>query len=287
MTDSQEPVFGFTRTELRDRNTVYALGLFQDQTVVVTGAGGGLGLAIAALFARLGARLAICGRNPEKLESAAEFLRSFGGEVMAREMTIRDPEQVAAFVDAVHERFGGLNVLVNNAGGQFPQPALDFSIKGWNAVIDTNLNGTWWMMQAVAKNWVETGTQGNIVSIVADVWRGMPGIAHTAAARAGVIFLSKSVAVEWAPYGVRVNCVAPGCCESTGFGNYPAEGAATFKESNPMRRAGDEWDVAEGVVYMAAPSGKFITGEVLNIDGGQQMWGDPWPTGRPDYFKID
>ena len=287
MTDSQEPVCGFTRTELRDRNTVYAPGLFQDQTVVVTGAGGGLGLAIAALFARLGARLAICGRNPEKLESAAEFLRSFGGEVMAREMTIRDPEQVAAFVDAVHERFGGLNVLVNNAGGQFPQPALDFSIKGWNAVIDTNLNGTWWMMQAVAKNWVETGTQGNIVSIVADVWRGMPGIAHTAAARAGVIFLSKSVAVEWAPYGVRVNCVAPGCCESTGFGNYPAEGAATFKESNPMRRAGDEWDVAEGVVYMAAPSGKFITGEVLNIDGGQQMWGDPWPTGRPDYFKID
>ncbi|MBW4963780.1 MULTISPECIES: SDR family oxidoreductase [unclassified Sulfitobacter] len=287
MTDSQEPVFGFTRTELRDRNTVYALGLFQDQTVVVTGAGGGLGLAIAALFARLGARLAICGRNPEKLESAAEFLRSFGGEVMAREMTIRDPEQVAAFVDAVHERFGGLHVLVNNAGGQFPQPALDFSIKGWNAVIDTNLNGTWWMMQAVAKNWVETGTQGNIVSIVADVWRGMPGIAHTAAARAGVIFLSKSVAVEWAPYGVRVNCVAPGCCESTGFGNYPAEGAATFKESNPMRRAGDEWDVAEGVVYMAALSGKFITGEVLNIDGGQQMWGDPWPTGRPDYFKID
>mgnify|MGYP005987939753 FL=1 len=287
MTDSQEPVFGFTRTDLRDRNTVYAPGLFQDQTVVVTGAGGGLGLAIAALFARLGARLAICGRNPEKLESAAEFLRSFGGEVMAREMTIRDPEQVAAFVDAVHERFGGLNVLVNNAGGQFPQPALDFSIKGWNAVIDTNLNGTWWMMQAVAKNWVETGTQGNIVSIVADVWRGMPGIAHTAAARAGVIFLSKSVAVEWAPYGVRVNCVAPGCCESTGFGNYPAEGAATFKESNPMRRAGDEWDVAEGVVYMAALSGKFITGEVLNIDGGQQMWGDPWPTGRPDYFKID
>tara|TARA_R110002051_G_scaffold112044_1_gene184575 strand:+ start:976 stop:1839 length:864 start_codon:yes stop_codon:yes gene_type:complete len=287
MTDSQEPVFGFTRTELRDRNTVYAPGLFQDQTVVVTGAGGGLGLAIAALFARLGARLAICGRNPEKLESAAEFLRSFGGEVMAREMTIRDPEQVAAFVDAVHERFGGLHVLVNNAGGQFPQPALDFSIKGWNAVIDTNLNGTWWMMQAVAKNWVETGTQGNIVSIVADVWRGMPGIAHTAAARAGVIFLSKSVAVEWAPYGVRVNCVAPGCCESTGFGNYPAEGAATFKESNPMRRAGDEWDVAEGVVYMAALSGKFITGEVLNIDGGQQMWGDPWPTGRPDYFKID
>ena len=287
MTDSQEPVLGFTRTELRERDTVYAPGLFDGRTVVVTGAGGGLGLAIASLFARLGATLAICGRNPDKLESAAEFLRSFGGDVLTREMTIRDPEQAAAFVEVVHERFGRLDVLVNNAGGQFPQPALDFSIKGWNAVIDTNLNGTWWMMQAAAKKWVETGTNGNIVSIVADVWRGMPGIAHTAAARAGVIFLSKSVAVEWAPHGIRVNCVAPGCCESTGFGNYPPEGAATFKESNPMRRAGDEWDVAEGVVYMAAPSGKFITGEVLNIDGGQQMWGDPWPTGRPDYFKID
>ena len=286
MTDSQEPVFGFTQNELRGRETVYAPGLFKGQTVVVTGAGGGLGLAIAALFARLGANLAICGRNPEKLENAAEFLRSFGGEVLTREMTIRDPEQAAAFVDAVHERFGGLDVLVNNAGGQFPQPALDYSVKGWNAVIDTNLNGTWWMMQSAAKKWVETGTQGNIVSIVADVWRGMPGIAHTAAARAGVIYLSKSIAVEWAPHGIRVNCVAPGCCESTGFGNYPPEGAATFKESNPMRRAGDEWDVAEGVVYMAASSGKFVTGEVLNVDGGQQMWGDPWPTGRPDYFRI-
>ncbi|MDF1670676.1 MAG: SDR family oxidoreductase [Roseovarius sp.] len=287
MTDSQEPVFGFTQSDLREKKTVFAPGIFDGQTVVVTGAGGGLGLAIASLFARLGANLAICGRNPEKLEGAAEFLRTFGGDVLAQQMTIRDPEQAAAFVDAVHERFGRLDVLVNNAGGQFPQAALDYSVKGWNAVIDTNLNGTWWMMQSAAKKWVETGTSGNVVSIVADVWRGMPGIAHTAAARAGVIYLSKSVAVEWAPHGIRVNCVAPGCCESTGFGNYPPEGSATFKESNPMRRPGDEWDVAEGVVYMAAPSGKFVTGEVLNVDGGQQMWGDPWPTGRPDYFRID
>lgn len=286
MPDTQKPSFGFSRAELTERKTVYAPGLFRDQVVIVTGAGGGLGLAIATLFARLGAKLAICGRNPEKLESAAGFLRGFGEEVLAQEMTIRDPEQVADFVSRVHDRFGRLDVLVNNAGGQFPQPSLDYSVKGWNAVIDTNLNGTWWMMQAAARKWVATGTSGNIVSIVADVWRGMPGIAHTAAARAGVIYLSKSVAVEWAPNGIRVNCVAPGCCESTGFGNYPPEGAATFRESNPMRRPGDEWDVAEGVVYLAAPSGKFVTGEVLTIDGGQQMWGDPWPTGRPDYFRI-
>jgi len=278
--------FGFSDAELGEKPTVFAPDLFKGQVVMVTGAGGGLGRAIAALFARLGATLAICGRNPEKLETGAEYLRGFGGEVYSHQMTIRDPDQVNEFVDAVFDRFGRVDVLVNNAGGQFPQAALDFTPKGWNAVVDTNLNGTWWVTQAVARKWVDSGSKGNIVSIVADIWRGMPGIAHTCAARAGVIYLSKTLAVEWAPHGIRVNCVAPGCNESTGFSNYPPEGAATFEESNPMRHAGDEWDIAEAVVYVAAPSGKFVTGEVLNIDGGQQMWGDPWPTGRPDYFKI-
>ena len=287
MTDTQSPKFGFDEERLRNEPTVFGSDLFRGQVVVVSGAGSGLGRAIAALFARLGADLAICGRNPDKLEGTAEYLRSFGNRVLARQLTIRDPEQVSDFIDAVHAEYGRMDVLINNAGGQFPQAALDFSVKGWNAVIDTNLNGTWWMMQSAARKWVETGTPGNIVNIVADIWRGMPGIAHTAAARAGVVYLSKSVGVEWAPNAIRVNCVAPGCCESTGFNNYPPEGEATFKESNPMLRPGDEWDIAQGVVYMAAPSGKFITGEVLTIDGGQQMWGDPWPTGRPDYFKID
>jgi citronellol/citronellal dehydrogenase len=286
MTAETKAVFGFSESDLRNHETVFAPGLFKGKVVLVSGAGSGLGRAIAVLFARLGASLAICGRNGGKLDSAASFLGGFGTEVLAEQLTIRDPEQVAAFVDKVHERFGRLDILVNNAGGQFAQPALDYSTKGWNAVIDTNLNGTWWMMQAAARKWVSTNQPGNIVSIVADIWRGLPGIAHTCAARAGVIYLSKSVAVEWAPYGIRVNCVAPGCCESNGYYNYPPEGAATFKDSNPMRRSGDEWDVAEAVAYIAAPSGKFITGEVLNVDGGQQMWGDPWPAGRPDYFRV-
>jgi NAD(P)-dependent dehydrogenase (short-subunit alcohol dehydrogenase family) len=114
----------------------------------------------------------------------------------------------------------------------------------------------------------------------------MPGIAHTAAARAGVIYAAKSVAVEWAPHDIRVNCIAPGCLETSGFAHYPPEGAKTYKEANPMRRAGDAWDIAEACVYLAAPSGKFFTGEVLTIDGGQQLWGDPWPTGRPEWFRI-
>ena len=194
---------------------------------------------------------------------------------------------VTALFDAVHARFGRLDVLVNNAGGQFAQPAIEYSVKGWNAVIDTNLNGTWYMMQTAARYWQDSGGAGNIVNIVADVWRGMPGVAHTIAARAGVIYLSKTVAVEWAPLQIRVNCVAPGCCETSAFAYYPPEGTATYWQANPMLRPGDAMDIAESVVYLAAGSGKFITGEVITVDGGQQMWGDPWTTGRPAYFRID
>ncbi len=286
MSNLKTSEFGFSQKELTQKATVFASDLFKGQVVVVSGAGGGLGLAIAALFARLGADLAICGRNGDKLKAATDFLDGLGGRVLARQMTIRDPGQVQEFIDAIHDRFGRLDVLVNNAGGQFPQAAIDFSHKGWNAVIDTNLNGTWWMMQTAARRWMTDKVPGTIVNIVADIWRGMPGIAHTGAARAAVVYLSKTVAVEWAPDNIRVNCLAPGCCESNGFGNYPAEGAATFAQSNPMLHAGDEWDVAEATVYLAAPSAKFVTGEVLTVDGGQQLWGDPWPTGRPAHFCL-
>jgi len=144
MTDDQ--TFGFTEDDLRGLPTVFRPDLFAGKTVLVSGAGSGLGRAIAALFARLGASLMVCGRNPEKIAKAADFFRSLGATVEHRAMTIRDPDQVAALIDETWERFGALDVLVNNAGGQFPQPAIDFSPKGWNAVIDTNLNGSWYMM---------------------------------------------------------------------------------------------------------------------------------------------
>lgn len=279
--------YGFSDEELTTLPTVFRDDLFKDKTVSVSGAGSGLGKAIAYLFARLGARLVICGRDAEKLAQTQAGLEALGAQVISHSLTIRDAEQVNDYIDRIWDELGSLDVLINNAGGQFPQAALDYKVKGWLAVIDTNLNGTWYMMQAAAKRWVEAEQPGSIINIVADFWRGMPGIAHTCAARAGVTYLSKSVAIEWSPYNIRVNCVAPGCVETSAFALYPPEGAATFAQSsNPMLKAGDAQDIAEACCYLAADSGKFITGEVVTVDGGQQLWGDPWPTGRPDYFKF-
>jgi citronellol/citronellal dehydrogenase len=286
MTANSGKHFGLTDDELRALPTVYRSDLFSGKTVVVSGAGSGFGFAIAALFARLGADLAILGRNEGRLARAKAFFESIGARVHSQSFNIRDHARCASYIADVWGAFGRLDVLVNNAGGQFPQMALDYSAKGWNAVIDNNLNGTWYMMQAAARAWVAHKAPGVMVNIVADFWRGMPGIAHTAAARAGVVYLSKSVAVEWAPLGIRVNCIAPGVLETSGFAHYPPEGLKTYTEANPMRRAGDVWDVAEAVVYLSAPASKFITGEVLTVDGGQQCWGDPWPTGRPEHFRV-
>lgn len=201
-------------------------------------------------------------------------------------MTIRDPEQVNELIDATWERFGRIDTVINNGGGQFPQPAIDYKVKGWLAVIDTNLNGTWYMMQAAAKRWRDAGSGGNVVNIVANVQRGMPQVAHTCAARAGVIYLSKSVSTEWAPLGIRVNCISPGSVETEGFAVYPSGVPEQFRYSNPMLRLGDVFDIAQAVVYLSAPSGKFITGEVVTVDGGNAQWGDVWPNGIPDYFKV-
>ncbi|MBT6274692.1 MAG: SDR family oxidoreductase [Chromatiales bacterium] len=277
--------FGFSDEQLLNAPCVFAPDLFKDKVVMVSGAGSGLGKAMAAMFARLGAHLVICGRTVAKLERTAALLEGVGGEIATAEVNIRDPEAVQSTLDKVFEQFGRLDVQVNNAGGQFAQDAIDFSVKGWNAVIDTNLNGTWYMMQAAAQHWRDTGTSGNIVNMAAGVTRGIPQMAHTAAARAGIITLSKSVAVEWAPLGIRVNCLGVGTVESSGFDNYTEDGRRSFYESNPMKQVGDVFDVAHAAVYLAAPSAKFVTGEVVTIDGGNQLWGDFWAAGRPDYFK--
>lgn len=284
---THHPKFGPGDEALAALPTVYRDDLFAGKVVLVSGAGSGIGKAIAFLYARLGATLVICGRKPDKLENCAEKLRALSGrDVYWHPMTIRDPEQVEDLLSAAWDRHGSIDVLVNNAGGQFAAQAMDFSHKGWNAVIDTNLNGTWYMMQGAARRWVRQGKRGgSIVTIAAAVDRGLPGMAHTAASRAGVIALSKTLAVEWAEHGIRVNCIGAGAIESNGFNNYKDENVPGLFRTNPMLRAGDVQDVAEAVVYLTAPSGKYITGETVNIDGGMVLWGEFWPAGMPDYFQ--
>ena len=260
---SIRPSYGFTDDELATIPTVYRSDLFAGQTIIVSGAGSGLGKAIAFLFARLGANLAICGRDAEKLARVIPVLEGLGARVFSRSLTIRDPDQVNEFVKDVWDHFGRLDVMVNNAGGQFAQMAIDFKPKGWNAVIDTNLNGSWWMMQAAAREWIDRGKTGNIVNIVALIWRGLPGMAHTVAARAGVIGLSRALAVEWAPLNIRINCIAPGAIETEGWNVYSETARAAYPRSNPMMHPGTPWDIAEAAGYLAAPSGKFVTGETL------------------------
>jgi citronellol/citronellal dehydrogenase len=233
----------------------------------------------------LGANLALCGRDPAKLVSVQHALEIYGREVIAQPLSIRDPDAVRKFHDDAWERFGKVDVLVNNAGGQFPQSAIDFSANGWRAVIDTNLNGTWFMMQSAARKWRDVQRGGSIVNIVTVVDRGMPGIAHTCAARAGVIHVSKTVAIEWAPLGIRVNCVAPGIIATEGMRVYPEQVRRDFVGTNLMKRFGEVEDVANAVAYLAGETGRFVTGEVLTIDGGNHLWGDQWGVPKPDYFR--
>ncbi|HEX7373594.1 MAG TPA: SDR family oxidoreductase [Steroidobacteraceae bacterium] len=280
--------WGLTDEELASYPTVFRADLLKGRVFLVSGGGSGMGRGMVYLLARLGADVMICGRRAEKLaETAAGVKRHVGREIGTHAMTIRDPEQVEALVAATVERFGRLDTLVNNGGGQFPQAAIDFSVKGWNAVIDTNLNGTWYMMQAAARHWRERQQPGSIINIVATIERGMPQVAHTCAARAGVIYLSKTVATEWAPLEIRVNCIAPGSIATEGLNVYPDGAAEKFANTNPMKRLGDVFDVAHAVVYLSAESGKFVTGETLMVDGGHSGWGDTeWPGGRPDYFNV-
>ena len=285
MAEAGEQQFGLDDAALAAHATVFAEGLMDGKVVVVSGGAGGIGRAAAWLFARLGAYVVVAGRSAEKIDKVVEAMTAKGLMASGDTVDIRDPEMVANFLDRVWQAHGRLDILVNSAGGQFPQAAIDYAVKGWNAVINTNLNGTWFMMQAAARKWRDAGQPGSIVNIVVVTTHGLYGVAHTLAARAGVISMSRSMAVEWAPLGIRVNCIAPGAIETEGWKVYSPQARAAYPRSNPMMRAGSAWDIAEACVYLGGPSGNFINGELLTVDGGGQLWGETWTTGKPDYFK--
>lgn len=241
----------------------------------MTGGGSGIGFSIAESFLKYGAEVFIASRKAERLEEAVGQLKEFG-KVSSFQLDIREPDQVAAVCKEIKDLPSGIDILVNNAGGQFPSPAELISTKGWNAVINTNLNGTWYLTREVAKTFFFPEKSGKIVNIIANIYRGFAGMAHTGAARAGVENLTKSLAVEWAKHDIQINAIAPGVIKSSGLDQYPEELLKGISEKIPAKRLGTTQEVADLVLFLASPQASFITGETVYIDGGQRLWGDIW-----------
>lgn len=252
---------------------VFAPGIFDGQVALVTGGGSGIGLATCAEFVRLGAKVALCGRTAAKLDAAVEQL---GPNAFAQVCDIREPAQVEQLVASVLERFGRLDIAVNNAGGQFPSAAQHISPNGFLAVIKNNLAGTFHVCREVANKWMIPNKGGRIINVTANVARGFPGMAHTGAARAGVENLTMTLAVEWATHGILINAIAPGIILSSGTMQYPPQLLQRGIDETPLKRAGTVEEVTASIVFLASPAAQFMTGAVLRLDGGQSLWGRSW-----------
>ncbi len=250
----------------------FAPDLLSGKRALVTGGGTGIGKAIAWELAQAGADLVLAARRQEVLdETAAAIAAETGREVVALPVDIRNLDTVDALAAQVAERWGQVDILVNNAGGQFPQLAEDYSPNGWRTIIDLNLNGTWNVTQALGKQML-AGHGGAICNIVMTVGRGNPGIAHSGAARAAVTELTRSLSFEWGPK-VRVNCVGPGSVVTEGFeGTYDPDVLDDIADT-PIPHPGTVEDIANGVVFLVSPAGRFITGETLMVDGGVSRYG--------------
>jgi citronellol/citronellal dehydrogenase len=248
--------------------SVFRPGLFARQVAIVTGAGSGIGRCTAHELAALGARVALIGRKPEKLEAVSNEIARSGGEAKGFACDIREEDRVRETVAAILKDFGQIDLLVNNAGGQFASPLEKISAKGWETVVRTNLTGGFLVArECYTQHLKETGT-GAIVNIIADMWNGMPNMGHSGAARAGMLNFTETAAFEWAP--VRVNAVAPGWIASSGLDQYPPEMAAHIRalpRHVPVGRLGTESEVSAAIVFLLSPAAAFISGTCLRVDG--------------------
>ncbi|MET8754478.1 SDR family oxidoreductase [Streptomyces sp. NPDC004667] len=250
-------------------------GTFAGQVVLVTGGGTGLGKAIAAEFARLGAGLVIAGRRAERLEAARAELAAVpgAGRVAAAVCDVRDPERVAEVFDAAEAALGPPDVLVNNAAANFPCPAEDLSPNAWRAVVDTTLTGTWFTTREFARRHLAAGTPGSIVNIGASyAWTGGPGFAHSAAAKAGVKNLVETLAVEWGPYGIQVNGLVPGLVPHPDMsadirGGLERAAPGDRNDRQPALRVGAPRELGWAATFLASPYARFVTGHTLVVDG--------------------
>ena len=249
--------------------------LLEGQVAVITGGGTGIGLAIAKRLGELGARVAIGSRNSEHLEKGTADLRHAGLDPLAVQIDVRNTEQVDEMVTRVTRHFGRIDILINNAAGNFICRAEDLSPNGWNAVIGIVLNGSFYCSRAVGRHMIQRGGGGSIVSILANyVWTGSPGTIHSAAAKAGVMSMTQTLAAEWAAHRIRVNAVAPGPIESPGAAKQlwdTPEAVQRITDRVPLKRWGRPTEIADAVVFLVSPNSSYITGEILTVDGGAWM----------------
>ena len=246
-------------------------GTFDGTTVVVTGAGTGLGKAIALEFARLGATIAILSRKPEHLDAGREAIEAIGGAVSTHTCDIREPDQIAAALDAVEAAADRPQVLVNNAAANFPVPAEDMSPNAWRTVVDITLNGTFYCARDFARRHLAAGTPASIVNVGASyAWTGGPGFAHSAAAKAGVKNMVETLAVEWGPYGIQVNGLVPGLFpheDMTADIRSNLDRTSDKDRSQPAFRVGRLRELGWAATFLASPYGRFISGHTLVVDG--------------------
>ena len=254
--------------------------MLKDRVAVVTGGGTGIGLALAKRLGGLGARIVIGSRNSANLESGSAELRHAGLDPLIVQVDVRNPEQVDELVERTIKHFGHIDILVNNAAGNFICRAEDLSPKGWNAVVGIVLNGTFYCSRAVGRQMIQRGAGGSIVSILANyIWTGSAGTIHSAAAKAGVMSLTQTLAVEWAQHRIRVNAVAPGPVESPGAARQlwdSQEAVDRITQSVPLKRWGKPEEVADAVAFLVSDHAGYITGDVLTVDGGAWLGRGPF-----------